>query len=127
MKKIEEKCLHFVLRYYKFKGFDTNKAVWRFEHRLKESLEKQLELDFEKRIERRLRQQLEPHMEQHLKPCLERRLVKRFKSQLEKRFEQRLERRLCKQFKHSTERRYKNLFMNKSIQMCIQMLVVQIA
>ena len=33
MKEIEKKCLDFVLRYYKFRRFDTNKAIRRFEER----------------------------------------------------------------------------------------------
>lgn len=33
MKEIEKKCLDFVLRYYKFRHFDTNKAIRRFEKR----------------------------------------------------------------------------------------------
>lgn len=33
MKEIEKKCLDFVLRYYKFRRFDTNKAIHRFEER----------------------------------------------------------------------------------------------
>lgn len=33
MKEIEKKCLDFVLRYYKFERFDTNKAIRRFEER----------------------------------------------------------------------------------------------
>lgn len=33
MKEIERKCLDFVLRYYKFRRFDTNKAIRRFEKR----------------------------------------------------------------------------------------------
>lgn len=33
MKEIEKKCLDFVLRYYKFRRFDTNNAIRRFEER----------------------------------------------------------------------------------------------
>ena len=41
--KREEKCLCFVLRYYKFKGFDTNKAIECLQKRQAHCLDTRLE------------------------------------------------------------------------------------